>query len=117
MTAVEFLSYFRIWGPLGIIAGLSLWGNVHQYRNGRADSKAAAAAIKEQRDDADLALKAARDGGADSLARASATHHAQVTELTNRFVKLHEEGATENRELTQQVRALLEVVSRKRGRP
>lgn len=94
MTLVEFLTEFKIWGPLGIWAALTTWGCVHLYRAIRGDSKAHAAALKTQQDE----------------------HHRQMTELTGRFVDLHAQAATENRELTQQVRALLEVVSKKRGR-
>lgn len=104
MTFVAFLEGFKLYGPLGILAAVAGWGCWHLYSNARKDQTA-----HEKRC---AACKSISDAVSDERLR---VHHEQMTEMTNRFVTLHEQAATENRELTQQVRALLETVTRKRG--
>lgn len=116
MTFVEFVEYFRLWGPLGIMAALGVWGCIHLYRNGRADAA-------KHRSECDAMAKeyakTIEDQARDYVTRMTEqqkVHREQTAELTDRFVSLHTAAVTENRELTAQVRSLIEVVSRKRGR-
>lgn len=116
MTFIEFLEWLRIYGPLGLWAGLTSLGCWRLYRDGHADAIVSATQAKTVADAhaAQLIQQTAIAGAA--LETQIRLHHEQLNELTDRFVTLHEQAATENRELTHEVRALIEVVSRKRGR-
>ncbi len=118
MTFVEFLDSFKIWGPLGIFSALTTWGCVHLYRHGRADAKASAAAALTAAEKHATVIASQAAAHAAELKEKDAQQHEQMTEVSDRFMGLYEKVATENRELTTQVRELLAVVSAKakRGR-
>ncbi len=105
MSWVEILKLFAQYGLLGIYAGLATYGCVHLYRAKAKGETAHREDIK--------ALHAAEQARADTL---GAAHHEQMSEMQDRFMGYVTAVQSENRELTAQVRSLLEVVSRKRPR-
>lgn len=105
MTLIEFLSYFKIWGPLGLWCGLATFFLIREHRAHHKTRDANIVFAREQ------SIEFAK-----ALADKDAQHGKVVAELTDRFVSLNEKTLAENRELAGQVRVLLEVVSRKRTR-